>query len=149
MVQKWMTALDKGELVDSVFLDLKNVFDLVDHDIPIYKFKLYKFNGITLKWFTSYLENRTKVVKVGDNISAKQSIKTGVPQGSILGPLLFLLYINDLPLAVADSAIDLYKTGKQIQAVQINLQHNVGQVEKCCKKNNMSLNSDQVNGHLY
>jgi len=56
---------------------------------------VYTFNGITLKWFTSYLENRTQVVKVEDNVSAKQSIKTGVPQGSILGPLLFLLYIND------------------------------------------------------
>ena len=107
MVQKWMTALDKGEIVGSVD------FDLVDHDILFYKLKLYKFNDITLKWFTSYLENITQVVKVGDNVSAKQSIKTGVPQDSILGPLLFLLYIN-------------------------NLQHNVDQVAKWCKKNNMS-----------
>ena len=129
----------------------------MDHDILIYELKLYNFNDITLEWFTSYLENRTQVVKVGDNVSAKQSIKTGVPQGSILGPLLFLLYINDLPLTVADSAIDLYaddsslyKTGKQIQDVQINLQHNVDQVAKWCKKNNMSLKllQNQVNGHL-
>jgi len=54
---------------------------------------LYKCNDITLKWFTSYLENRPQVVKVGDNVSAKQSIKTGVPQGSILGPLLFFLVL--------------------------------------------------------
>ena len=73
MIQKWNTALDKGERVGSVFLDWKKAFDLVDHDI--YKLKLYKFNDITLKWFTSYLENRTHVVKGGDNVSAKQSIK--------------------------------------------------------------------------
>ena len=64
-----MTALDKGEIVGSVD------FDLVDHDILFYKLKLYKFNDITRKWFTSYLENRTHVVKGGDNVSAKQSIK--------------------------------------------------------------------------
>jgi len=81
---------------------------LVDHAILIYKLNLYTFNDITLKWFTSYLENRTQVVNVGDNVSAKQSIKTGVPQGSMLCPLLIFLYINGLPLTVADSAIDLY-----------------------------------------
>ena len=98
-----------------------------------------------------YLENRTQVVKVEASVSAKQSIKSGVPQGSILGPLLFLLYINDLTLTVAHSAIDLYaddsslyKTGKHIQDVQINIQHNVDQVAKWCKKNSMSLNSDKT-----
>ena len=91
MVQKWITALYKGEIEGSIFLDLKKAFDLVDYDIPIYKLKLHTFNDITLQWFTFYLENRTQVGKVWDNVSAKQSIKTGVPQGSMLGPLLFLM----------------------------------------------------------
>ena len=92
----------------------------MDHDILIYELKLYNFNDITLEWFTSYLENRTQVVKVGDNVSAKQSIKTGVPQGSILGPLLFLLNNNDLPLTVADSAIMAYMQMNPVYIKQEN-----------------------------
>jgi len=69
-----LTALDKIDIVGSVSLDLKKAFDLVDHDILIYKLRLHRLTDIISKWSTSYHENNTQVVKVRDNVSAKQTI---------------------------------------------------------------------------
>ena len=79
-----------------IFLDFAKAFDTVNHEILIEKLKYYGVHGSTLKLFQSYLSNRTQVVEVNGKVSEKGVIKHGVPQGSILGPLLFLLYINDI-----------------------------------------------------
>ena len=90
-------AMDKKLVTCGLFLVFSKAFDTINHDILLSKLHRYGFRGNPLTWFENYLYNRNQVVKIGDTISSSQTIICGMPQGSTLGPLLFLLYINDLP----------------------------------------------------
>ena len=99
------TDMDNSSLTGALFLDLRKAFDTVNHTIMLAKIKALNPDEQLLNWFTSYLENRTQVVDFDGKHSKPATIKTGVPQGSILGPLLFLLYVNDLPSLIESQTI--------------------------------------------
>ena len=93
---KIVNYLDQGQLPLCIFLDLSKAFDTIDHDILIRKLNFYGIAGNSLNWFESYLTNRKQYVQFKESLSSYSMIKTGVPQGSILGPLLFIIYMNDI-----------------------------------------------------
>ena len=95
-VDKIANAVERNETTVGMFLDLSKAFDTINHNILLYKLEYYGFRGVTLDWFKSYLSNRKQFVRYQMHDSNHKIINCGVPQGSILGPLLFILYINDI-----------------------------------------------------
>ena len=102
------TNMDKGNLTGAVYIDLKKAFDCVDSETLLFKLECLGIKGNELEWFKNYLNNRQQCVQYGVKLSEKQHIAYGVPQGSILGPVLFILYVNDIISSVNSSKILLY-----------------------------------------
>lgn len=103
-----LNNMDNGKLSGVIFLDLKKAFDTVNHDILIKKLQKLGVSGSTLQWFNSYLRGRTQRTVCGNEISEIKRISIGVPQGSILGPLLFLVYINDVQNVTKHTSLTLF-----------------------------------------
>ena len=96
LVDKIANAVERNETTLGIFLDLSKAFDTINHDIFLYNIEYYSFRGVALDWFKSYLSSRKQFVRYQMHDSNHKIINCGVPQGSILGSLLFILYINDI-----------------------------------------------------
>jgi retron-type reverse transcriptase len=96
IVNKMQTNMDNKLYSCGIFIDLKKAFDTVDHDILLGKLSHYDIRGVVKDWFCSYLKHRSQTTLIGNCVSDRKTTLCGVPQGSVLGCLLFLIYINDI-----------------------------------------------------
>ena len=149
---KIVDAYENREKSCCIFLDFAKVFDTVNHSILIQKLNYYGIRGETLNWLQSYLNNRQQCVQVGNVQSDFMNIDCGVPQGSVLGPLLFLIYINDIaessPLLdfhlFADDTSIFFKH-KDINEIEVILNRELVYVSNWLIANKLSLNVDKSN----
>ena len=144
-------SLEEGKVMCGLYLDLKKAFDTVDHKILVAKLGKYGFTNSALNIIKSYLENRKQCVEYNGVRSTFKSVKIGVPQGSILGPLLFLLYINDFPnisqnikfLLYADDTAIFFKSD-QISTLQYLVDSESSHICKWLQINKLSLNTKKT-----
>jgi len=150
-----LSNIDNGYVTAALFLDLKKAFDTVDHSLLIRKLNSTGIKGKELNWFVSYLNDRTQAVKIGNSLSTFRQVQVGVPQGSILGPLLFILYVNDLQMSVnckivmyADDTTLLFRSSDPA-SLQTHLDYNMEQISSWFFKNKLTLNIKKTKFMLF
>ena len=150
-----LTEMDSIKLTGVVFLDLKKAFDTVDHALLLTKLRNYGIRGDELSWFTSYLTDRTQSVSLDNVTYDSMDISYGVPQGSMLGPLLFTLYINDLPSITKTCKVILYAddtaiiySDKQKAQIEKHLNNDMEIVKTWLDENKLTLNVKKTKSML-
>ena len=155
-IDKVSKAIDDSKHTLGIFLDLSKAFDTIDHDILLYKLSYYGIRGTSLQWFRSYLSNRSQYVSINGINSNSRNLSYGVPQGSILGPLLFLIYINDFTKSSEELSFILFADDSNIFCSHSNLNYLVNKVNIELKSvanwlnvNKLSLNIAKTNFMLF
>ena len=146
-----LEQMDKRRITGSIFIDLKKAFDLADHHCLLHKLEHYGIRGTSLKQFEDYLATQTQKVKYNQDVSSSLTICYQVPQGSILGPILFVLYIDDLPQSLLKSSIGMCADDTVInfsdpsaEIVEQVLQNDLNNFEKWEVSNRLVLNQNKT-----
>ena len=147
---------EKSQYTLGILIDLTKAFDTVDHNILISKLENYGVRGVNLKWFKSYLNNRKQFISYNNSSTSYKNMTCGVPQGSILGPLLFLIYINDLreasnildPIMFADDT-NLFHSHHQIKVFFERVNAELQKISQWFRANKLSLNVKKTNYTLF
>ena len=145
-----------GKFTVAIFVDLKKAFDTVDHTILVNKLERYGISDNALKWIRNYLSDRHQRTLANGIISPNKKVTCGVPQGSVLGPLLFLIYVNDVERSCLHSKVRLYAddtvlyaSGTNIRTVEEHLQKDLNNYAKWCLRNKLTINVSKTKGMLF
>ena len=152
LVDKIVNAANKNQITADIFLDLFKAFDTIKHDILLDKMAHYGFRGIVLDWVKSYLTNRKQFVEYNNCKSTIRLIDSGMPQGSILGPLGFIIYVNDIPNSVPDLSLILFAddtsaftSHKDLSTLSDIMNNGLSKLNTWFKSNKLSLNLKKTN----
>ena len=144
-------AIDNKKVACGVFIDLQKAFDTVNHKILLQKLKHYGIRGIAYKLFESYLSNRYQYVSINGSLSRKLLITHGVPQGSVLGPLLFIIFINDLHNSVVHSVThhfaddtNLLYADSSLKKINKYINHDLKLINDWLRANKIALNANKT-----
>jgi hypothetical protein len=151
MTETIRSALDSGNVTCGVFVDFQKAFDTVNHEILLQKLEHYGFRGVINQWFRSYLTDRSQKVVINGIESDNKIMHHGVPQGSVLGPILFLIYINDLHNCIKHSVTyhfaddtNLLNISKDYKTLQRKINYDLFQLHKWLTANKISLNEGKT-----
>ena len=150
------TAIENKQSTLSVFLDLSKAFDTIDHNILLHKLECYGVRGLALNWFQSCLTDRKQYVLYNNVQSQTLDITCGVPQGSVLGPLLFLIYVNDIANCLTHSKLisfaddtTVFLSSKCINDLYKNMNSDLDDLTNWFKANRLALNVNKSNCMLF
>lgn len=152
VIDEWKLIISERKMVGVVFMDLKRAFETIDRERLLRKMHQYGIKGAALEWFRSYLQNRMQQVRYNDEWSKLLSTEYGVPQGSVLGPLLFIIYINDIVKACsedckikmfADDTL-IYVTGESSMEIERKMNVALNVMEEWMNANKLKMNAEKT-----
>ena len=153
VIDDLLENINEGELTGACLLDISKCFDSINHEILLKKLEMYGFQDVELTWFKSYLYNRQQLVSFQQETSEYLDIKNGVPQGSVLGPILFLLFINDISnftlegcvLNMFADDVIIYASADNVELLKHKLETCVNSITRWYSNNCLSINKKKSN----